>query len=317
MIPVFVLTEDVVLPETGTYYIVTQEGVFLHKETGLVSATVRVSGIPFLGKLTPRAQLHLPRLSSILLARTWLFFRAIHRRMNSEAVVLLHYSVKTGEFLLHCPEQKVSAGGLDYDPTERFEGYQLVGSIHSHNTFDAFHSGTDTHDEMDFDGLHITIGKLNQPFFTISCSIAVNNNRFVVAPEEIAEGIIPVDWKPDPQIVYVRKPKVDAKPQGNGVLGSVVRFFTGPLDELDEPAKEPVVVPDRNQYYDVMLPAGLTFRNVRFPRAWYKQVTRRVYQKAPEDSGVVFPIQPLPNGVGNTGEQLVAQFQASGGWDEL
>lgn len=39
-------------------------------------------------------------------------------------------------------------------------GYVIYGTIHSHCNFGAFHSGVDDNDEIQFDGLHITIGNV-------------------------------------------------------------------------------------------------------------------------------------------------------------
>lgn len=44
------------------------------------------------------------------------------------------------------------------------DGYELIGTIHSHCDFAAFHSGVDDADEINFDGLHITIGKLTKGY---------------------------------------------------------------------------------------------------------------------------------------------------------
>lgn len=44
------------------------------------------------------------------------------------------------------------------------DGYELIGTIHSHCDFAAFHSGVDDADEINFDGLHITVGKLTKGY---------------------------------------------------------------------------------------------------------------------------------------------------------
>lgn len=44
------------------------------------------------------------------------------------------------------------------------EGWRIYGTIHSHCEMNAFHSGVDDADELDFDGLHITIGKVRSGF---------------------------------------------------------------------------------------------------------------------------------------------------------
>lgn len=44
------------------------------------------------------------------------------------------------------------------------EGWRVYGTIHSHCDFNAFHSGVDDADEMNFEGLHITIGNLKSGY---------------------------------------------------------------------------------------------------------------------------------------------------------
>ena len=38
MYPIYILKEGVILPEDGTYYIVAENGLFLHKKTGLIGS---------------------------------------------------------------------------------------------------------------------------------------------------------------------------------------------------------------------------------------------------------------------------------------
>jgi hypothetical protein len=88
------------------------------------------------------------------------------------------------------PKQRVSGAGIDYDrDSVSLEGYDLIGTIHSHANFSAFHSGTDHDDETSFDGLHITFGHVASDDFSISASIMSNGQRFYVEPEEYLEGV--------------------------------------------------------------------------------------------------------------------------------
>jgi hypothetical protein len=53
----------------------------------------------------------------------------------------------------------------------------------------AFHSGTDDKDEVDFDGLHITVGNMDNDLISISCSIVANGTRFTCQPSDYIDGI--------------------------------------------------------------------------------------------------------------------------------
>ncbi|NTU99147.1 hypothetical protein HGA64_04045 [Candidatus Falkowbacteria bacterium] len=101
--------------------------------------------------------------------------------------------------MFHAPEQKVAYAELEYSPHDRFDGYLLVGSIHSHGSGMAHHSTgskfSDYDDEVTFDGMHITIGNINSRVFSVSCSIMVNGKRFMLDPCKYLGGIKEVPIK--------------------------------------------------------------------------------------------------------------------------
>ena len=276
MFPVYVLEKGQKLPETGTFYVVGKNGLFLVKDTGLIRATVPVKGVSFLEQVDLSAQLLLPKLSQELIVRTLLFFRAVYKKHQSEAEVQLHYNSAIGEFMLHCPKQQVSGAGVHYDSKERFEGFQLVGTIHSHAGFGAFHSGIDQSDEKNFDGLHITIGHLNQPYFTISCSMTVNGQRFTFQPEDVIIGIKKVDWKIKPFMTH-RRPEVShlLSPVGStGLVDSLIDRALGGLSIMDSVLSPITTVFTRSeQFWDIAMPEDQDYRNVGFPKSWLEQVS--------------------------------------------
>jgi len=273
--PIYILEEGVELPSEGTYYVVAQDGIYLRKETGLIQATVRVNGISSLEEIVPTANLRLPKLPPEVVVRALLFFRSIYRQLDSEAVVLLHYSQENRSYRLYCPEQTVSGMSVShYDADGRLEGYQLVGSIHSHCDFGAFHSGIDRRDEHDFDGLHITIGRVDQPYFTVSCSVVVNDNRFPTQPEDVLTGVREVSWKPRPGFTYRREmvPEEEQNPTDPGWIGTV-KFLFGFSPLIWNPEGY-VWAQDPSQFYDMVLPDGQDYRHVGFPRTWMERVTK-------------------------------------------
>jgi len=72
----------------------------------------------------------------------------------------------------------------------------LIGSIHSHGNMSAFHSTIDHMDEAHFDGLHITIGDVDDQFISISASVMANGYRFMVSPTEYIDGLNLVEYTP-------------------------------------------------------------------------------------------------------------------------
>lgn len=60
------------------------------------------------------------------------------------------------------------------------EGYEAFGTIHHHCAAQAFQSGTDTHDETTVDGLHITIGKLDEKMHDLHARLYIKSHKFDV-----------------------------------------------------------------------------------------------------------------------------------------
>ena len=268
--PVYFLTDKVELPKTGNYYVIAQDGVYLHKDTGLIQATVKVNKISFLNPLMATATVRLPVIPPHLAAQALLFFRRVFVVRHSEAVLLIHFSESDG-YVLTCPKQDVSFAMVDYEPTERIDGYRLVGSFHSHCNFGAFHSGVDVADEVTFDGLHITIGRVDQPYPTLSTTTVVNDNRFAMDPENVISGLHKVDYTPSPAITH-RRPRVirldgDIPVQQGNLAELLDVDFWGMVDN--------VMTPEKSQHYDIVLPFNQDYRNVGFPGQWMKQVHRK------------------------------------------
>lgn len=277
--PVYVLEDGVVLPDSGTYYIVAQDGIWLRKETGLFSATIKVPGIGALGTVVPRVEVHLPKIPPEAMLQIIWFFRRVYRRLRTEAIVLLHYNLETGAYALVCPEQDVSVGSiLRYDLTERVPDYRLVGSIHSHGSMTGFHSGVDRTDEATFDGLHITIGRLDQPFFHLSCTIAINDNRFPVRPEDVIQDIREAAWEEQPSYVATRR----HRPPHRGVLAALLDplnimsldlgLAEQPAAASSAPVKLAAYKAPKLTFYDIRPPDGFDYRLPRVPDGWMERV---------------------------------------------
>lgn len=266
MFPIYVLEEGTKLPENGTYFIVAQDGIYLRKENRFISATVKVEKIARLQKMQKTAQLNLPRLGAEVLARSLLFFRQVYRQHRSEAEIQIHYNPKDGTYYLHCPWQQVSGDGVYYDSSKRFENHLLVGTIHSHADFSAWHSPTDHRDEKHFDGLHITLGHVNQPYFTFSAEAVVNNNRFPLQPSQVIHGIRKVEWKPKPKLTFQR-PNIYR-------IQSLGQTKALPLLHFELPV---IRRQSRDQFFDLVLPEGKDYRHVGFPRSWMDRVMTEYY----------------------------------------
>lgn len=193
MLPTHLIREGDHLPEENCY-LVTGSGNFIKKNTGLIRAIVPVAKVPGLNMtVTASASFQAPKVPAELLARALLFCKAVWKRHRAEGIVLLHYSTKQRKYALWCPNQRVVGLRIEsYDPHERFKGFQLVGTIHSHANGPAGHSDIDYNDEKNFDGVHITLGHVaDLHHFSLSASLMVNSIRFSKDPAELIEGIKP------------------------------------------------------------------------------------------------------------------------------
>lgn len=200
--PIYLYEEGMELPKEGKYYIVTANGIWFRKETKVGSGLVKVQGIPWLEKVDATLALQLPKIPGIIVAQAKAFFERVFQVHKAEAYVTLMYSSKLNQYRLWCPKQTVTSASVNYDRTDQpdfaeraQEDWQMVGTIHSHCDFGAYHSGTDVGDEATFDGIHITIGHVNRKQFSMAASIAFNNQREQMEPENCCLGVVRVGNK--------------------------------------------------------------------------------------------------------------------------
>ena len=201
-IPVYVRNPGESIPEKGTGYVVSREGLQLRLDSDWLSAVIPVKEFKSLESEPKRAKLLLEPISAVLFAQIVAFYRQIFEQKKTEVAVLLHYNFTTKEWLFTVPTQRVSPSGVEYyDMKERVPGYRCVGTSHSHASFSAGHSQTDIMDEQCFDGVHITVGNLNAyPKVTLSPEIVVRGVRFPL-PLEMIGGLSAVE-SPDSGLLW-------------------------------------------------------------------------------------------------------------------
>lgn len=187
---VYVYNKDTQIPEDETCYIVAKGGIFLKKKLDLIESLTPVDKISFLEDIPNYAKLNISKIPKKLFGDILSLFREVYRLYKSEVAVLLYYNKDKKTFKVHVPEQEVSFASVSYKGNHTIKDFILVGSIHSHSSMGAFHSGTDTSDEEKFDGIHFTIGKVDkEPFFDLCSSIAVNGLRVPTDPMEYVDGL--------------------------------------------------------------------------------------------------------------------------------
>lgn len=151
----------------------------------------------------------IPPMKPEVLDQALAFFRFVFETNHSEAALLLAID-EARDYHLYCPEQEVDYTGVDWKDTVLLaDDHYLIGSIHSHCDFSAFHSGTDTGDAAKNDGLHITLGKVDEDTPEIDVMISFSGVRwtkwdhttFMSSPwtprpakDQAQDELFPIDW---------------------------------------------------------------------------------------------------------------------------
>lgn len=110
---------------------------------------------------------------------------------KTEVMICLYYNTVEKKWLPHVPKQKGSPAHVAYDDEQYTppEGYEFLGTIHTHPNMSAFWSGTDTNDQGLKNGLHIVLGLTDGKLNTYKCSLFLNKKQYdqegaVIMPEK-------------------------------------------------------------------------------------------------------------------------------------
>ena len=152
------------------------------------------SGMP---RLKAVCNLRAEKIPYSLIRKVGRFFTEIHKLYKSEAVGYLYYSQSKG-WLFWPPDQTATTAHCKYGEPAAITGYRVAGTIHSHGGMSAFHSGTDEKDEANFDGIHITIGKVDEVRHDLALSIVCGGQRYKCTEEQLISGFgdatVPNEW---------------------------------------------------------------------------------------------------------------------------
>lgn len=197
------------LPESNVpYYVVAKEGLYLYKQTAigpcLLPQKTDVSSMNSMGEYKGGYFLHkAPDVPAHIMSQALDFFRQVYDLRKAEAEVFILLNQETEEFRLFIPWQVTSHGGVDsiYDEADIPENFTIIGTIHSHCDFSAFHSSTDMGDASDFNGLHITIGHVNTNAPSFDQMVMINKLKFtyksvssVADVSKLGETPAPKEW---------------------------------------------------------------------------------------------------------------------------
>ena len=194
-------------PADNLCFLAGANGLFKQVRNDFYSVRVKSDEVAGLAELEEEATLKVPPLPLELFRRVEAFFAAVFEKFKSEAVVLLVCNPALREWRVVVPRQLVRGLRVSYDldtlpPAP--DGFELFGTIHSHADIGAFHSGTDDHDEIHFDGLHITIGNLDKPSRSYACRWMLAGRAFTTSLVDVvkSEPLPPADTEWMNQVTY-------------------------------------------------------------------------------------------------------------------
>jgi PRTRC genetic system protein A len=194
-VPIRMLTED---SDDSQYvqagpieYVVASNGAFLSIKNDFVDAIVPSKELAGLREQKNYCKWKLPPIPAALMYQVVKFFKEVADKHDTEVAVLLHFG--EGEWGVSVPKQQVSAGHVDYKVgvADRMPGKRMIGTMHSHVDMSAWHSSTDDDDEAQFDGLHVTLGKMDRvpQFVDVDATVVVRGAKFTIAHNRFTEGL--------------------------------------------------------------------------------------------------------------------------------
>jgi hypothetical protein len=182
---------------TPFYYVVGKDKTYIHKQFLFGRVLVPIKTIDHLATSPGSLWYDIPPLPPTLLGQIWSFFRAVWEKKHSEVMVYLTY--KDGTYRVFVPRQTASSTHVDakLNPAHIEDGWSVVGTVHSHCNFDAFHSGIDHEDAAEHDGLHITIGHVHRNDPSIALMIAANGMTWDFKLQDVT-GQVELTMEPHP-----------------------------------------------------------------------------------------------------------------------
>lgn len=126
------------------------------------------------------------------------FCQVSYEKFKSEALILLFYCETEDKWHWWAPPQ--TTRGMTVSTNTTNPAYQRqranypdlqLGTLHHHCSSSAFQSGTDSNDEEDREGIHITIGKVGSALLDIHARMTIGNVCTDINIEDVVER---PDW---------------------------------------------------------------------------------------------------------------------------
>lgn len=202
----------------SNHYLIAANGPFLVKENVAFRAVTPVDLAEELGlqKQEELLELKLPRIPFVKVQQAVNLLRAVKKIYGTEALIRVYFKPEDSSFTIVVPEQNASSSYvIEREIPPAPEGCLLAMILHSHPS-EAFHSSIDVRDEARLDGIHITIGDLEEPIPQFDVVITVKGRRYSRRPEEVMdyEFSVSEEWL---ERVHPR----------DGILANIRRFLRG------------------------------------------------------------------------------------------
>lgn len=236
---VAVADEEKIKPENiaeDFAYVISKSGVYVKQKNFLYEGFFKMDNPAFLGEIEEDVTAKELKIPYPLFLSIESFFGDTYKKYKSEAAVLLYYNQAKNKWAYCVPHQTVSGASVAYDIAKGAtyvvednlevgldnlpEGeWSQVGSIHSHASMSAFHSGVDDKDEFGFDGIHITIGGFNKPVHEYACRVMFGKKDFKKSLEEVVDCPTFSGRRPGDLLARVAEPEVKSAPISSGYQG--------------------------------------------------------------------------------------------------
>ena len=208
IIPIYLIEskEDLEKAKDNYCYLVGSNGTFVKKENHVFSVIQHIhSGkgtISGLQEIEAKAFIRLPQIPEDIVKTILDFFSWCYNKYKAEGMVYLYYNSATKKYIVIPPKQEVSSGSVSYEIVPKApEGFITVGTIHSHGSMGAFHSGTDDKDQTELDGIHITVSKAYSPFPEFDARLYVGGVPYKVDENRLMASLpkpklsFPQEWE--------------------------------------------------------------------------------------------------------------------------
>ena len=158
----------------------------------------------------------LPLIPMSLMGQIIAFFRSFMKENEEyEALAIIFWDKAERRYFAYIPKQTVSKDSINADlsecPYDDEARYIRYADIHSHNSMEAFFSGTDDADERGT-GLYMVLGGLDEFFPEIKVRISCGGSFVELDPNVVIEGLeqpYPGQW--DEAVICDKGKKPDSK----------------------------------------------------------------------------------------------------------